>query len=77
MASYKSKGSVRSQHGGRSTAGRVVDESDGLQKPLAATLIQEFQNLKDKFKEDDEYDRGVCLYVFPEFSPWGKTYVHF
>ena len=28
-------------------------------KPLAATLMQEFQSLKDKFKnEDDGNDRG-------------------
>ena len=31
-------------------------------KPLAATLMQEFQNLKDKFKsEDDGIDRGRRL----------------
>lgn len=35
------------------------EEADGGPKPLAATLLQEFQNLKDKFKnEDDGQERG-------------------
>lgn len=36
------------------------EESDSNPKPLAATLLQEFQNLKDKFKnEDDGQERGT------------------
>lgn len=36
----------------------MMDESDGGAKPLAQALLQEFQNLKDKFKnEDDIIDR--------------------
>ena len=47
----------KGRHPGRQT-GQVPDEMNG-EKPLAATLMAEFQNLKDKFKnEDDEYDRG-------------------
>ena len=35
------------------------DGNDQANKPLAATLMQEFQNLKDKFKnEDDSTDKG-------------------
>jgi hypothetical protein len=34
-------------------------ETSAGHKPLAATLLQEFQNLKDKFKnEDDAQDKG-------------------
>ena len=41
---------------------KPVDESDSGQKPLAATLLQEFQNLKDKFKnEDDSNEKGVLI----------------
>ena len=39
-----------------------ISQNENLEKPLAATLFQEFQNLKEKFKnEDDEYDAGECL----------------
>jgi hypothetical protein len=50
--------------------GRQSQETtDPSNKPLAATLLQEFQNLKDKFKNEDEStDRGIfiipCLFVF-------------
>lgn len=41
---------------------RQLEESDSGSKPLAATLMQEFQNLKDKFKnEDDSYEKGEHL----------------
>ena len=46
------------------------DSNDQANKPLAATLMQEFQNLKDKFKnEDDSTDKGHLsivdiLYIF-------------
>eukprot|EP01032_Pedospumella_encystans_P036999 gene36999-41888_t len=43
------KAGSRNQHPGRS----AVDESDLSPKPLSATLLQEFQNLKDKFKNED------------------------
>ena len=33
---------------------KPADDNDGTPKPLAATLLQEFQNLKDKFKNEDE-----------------------
>ena len=37
-----------------------ADMDNSSNKPLAATLMQEFQNLKDKFKsEDDGIDRGI------------------
>jgi hypothetical protein len=38
-----------------------VDELDGASgKPLAAALLQEFQNFKDKFKNEDEaYEKGT------------------
>ena len=37
-----------------------ADMDNSSTKPLAATLMQEFQNLKDKFKsEDDGIDRGA------------------
>ena len=40
-----------------STRGPIDDA--GGDKLLGATLLQEFQNLKDKFKnEDDDQDRG-------------------
>jgi hypothetical protein len=34
--------------------GRGMEETDPSPKPLAATLMQEIQNLKDKFKNEDE-----------------------
>jgi len=50
------KAGSRNQHPGRS----AVDESDLSPKPLSATLLQEFQNLKDKFKnEDGEEIKGI------------------
>ena len=39
----------------------VEESADGVPKPLAATLMAEFQNLKDKFKnEDDVQEKGRC-----------------
>ena len=44
---------------GKNVRGAQGGMSDGSEKPLAATLFQEFQNLKEKFKnEDDEMDSG-------------------
>ena len=41
------------------SAGGDAADSSAANKPLAATLLQEFQNLKDKFKnEDDSQDKG-------------------
>ena len=34
-------------------AGDALVETQG-QKPLTTTILQEFQNLKDKFKNDDD-----------------------
>lgn len=43
-------------------SGRGMDESDQTPKPLAATLMQEIQNLKDKFKNEDEMqEKGALL----------------
>lgn len=37
----------------------AIEDQIGGEKPLGATLLQEFQNLKDKFKnDDDDQDRG-------------------
>jgi hypothetical protein len=51
-----------------------IDESDPAPKPLAATLLQEFQNLKDKFKnEDDGTERGssfILLIFYNSFLPF-------
>lgn len=52
------KAGSRNQHPGRSFA----DESDQSPKPLVGTLLQEFQNLKDKFKnEDGEEIKGASI----------------
>lgn len=41
------------------SAGGDSADTSNANKPLAATLLQEFQNLKDKFKnEDDSQDKG-------------------
>ena len=37
-----------------STVAKGGDAANDPQKPLSATLLQEFQNLKDKFKNDDD-----------------------
>ena len=48
---------------------KPVDESDLSPKPLTATLLQEFQNLKDKFKNEDEtQEKGLI---------WPIIYHHF
>jgi len=60
------KAGSRNQHPGRSFA----EESDQNPKPLVGTLLQEFQNLKDKFKnEDGEEIKGkihncACIVLF-------------
>lgn len=36
-----------------------TEEEQNANKPLTTTLLQEFQNLKDKFKsEDDSQEKG-------------------
>ena len=43
----------------KAAIGKPSEDADSGPKPLAATLLQEFQNLKDKFKnEDDDNDKG-------------------
>ena len=45
------------------------DEQDSSSNPLTATLIQEFQSLKDKFKnEDDGPERGYLKFRRPTLS---------
>jgi hypothetical protein len=39
------------------------ESQDGVPKPLAATLLQEFQNLKDKFKNEDDIQEKGSLYL--------------
>lgn len=40
----------------------VEESSDGVPKPLAATLLAEFQNLKDKFKNEDDIQEKESPY---------------
>ena len=41
--------------------GDAPQETQG-QKPLTATILQEFQNLKDKFKNDDDVqEKGTAI----------------
>lgn len=50
------KGGSRTHNQTRSS----VEETETAPKPLAATLMQEFQNLKDKFKNEDEVqEKGI------------------
>ena len=45
-------------------AGKPSDEAPSEPKPLAVTLLQELQNLKDKFKnEDDDQEKGFEFYA--------------
>lgn len=58
MAAYKSKGVGKNQGQGKGTTGR----SEDVDPKLSSTLMQEFQNLKDKFKnEDEEYEKGTTF----------------
>lgn len=42
-----------------SNQSKAPEDVDGGGKPLAATLLQEFQNLREKLKNEDEYqDKG-------------------
>jgi hypothetical protein len=50
----------RSQLAAKSQVDVSAATDDSNPKPLAATLLQEFQNLKDKFKnEDDTSEKGM------------------
>lgn len=43
-----------------SQAVRGGEDLDGNTKPLSSAILQEFQNLKDKFKNEDEgYEKGI------------------
>ena len=54
--------SGRAQQSARSNQEEGGGESNP--KPLAATLMQEFQNLKDKFKNEDEgQEKGIFIYL--------------
>ena len=61
MASKPSRSSGTGNTGATFT--KPTEESnDGGAKPLAQTLLQEFQNLKDKFKnEDDTQEKGTVF----------------
>lgn len=52
-----------SKSGSRNSIGIAVrnnDETENAPKPLAATLLQEFQNLREKLKsEDDSQEKGT------------------
>lgn len=51
-----------------------MDEGEGGNRPLASTLLQEFQNLKDKFKNEDEVqERGELV----EFGTVGEILFDF
>jgi hypothetical protein len=53
-----SKAGSRNQQASRNGA----EESEQSPKPLTATLMQEIQNLKDKFKNEDELqEKGLFL----------------
>jgi hypothetical protein len=52
MAAYKNKTQSKNSSSRQPTLKSVEDDLNP--KPLAATLLQEFQNIKDKFKNEDE-----------------------
>jgi hypothetical protein len=61
MAAYKSKGVGKGQGQGRGGGAGRAEEMD---PKLSSTLMQEFQNLKDKFKnEDEEHEKGTILKI--------------
>jgi hypothetical protein len=57
-----------------STAGIQRGDADGSgsansQKPIASTLLQEFQNLREKFKnEDDGQEKGLFYLLFTSYQ---------
>lgn len=53
LVAMSTKASLQSSRGSAPRPAPEEAESSGP-KPLAATLLQEFQNLKDKFKNEDE-----------------------
>ena len=54
------KAGSRNQLSAKSQVDVSAAADDSNPKPLAATLLQEFQNLKDKFKnEDDTTEKGM------------------
>lgn len=58
---------MSSKTGSRTSApgrgGSAVEEAESGPKPLAATLLQEFKNLHDKFKDEDSFEKGeICLF---------------
>jgi hypothetical protein len=46
---------TKSPHPG---AGRGGGEGGEFDRPLSHQLVQEWQNLKDKFKDEDRYESG-------------------
>lgn len=62
---------LEDRRGTRENASRGGEESDATQKPLATALLQEFQQLKDKFKsEDGEGDKGKFLPILIAYSSY-------
>jgi hypothetical protein len=59
------KGLGKSNQSSASAAQKSEDESSG-NKPITTTLLQELQNLKDKFKsEDDNVEKGMLIDYTP------------
>jgi hypothetical protein len=62
MAAYKNKTTVGKNASKQQSM--KTTEDDVSPKPLSATLLQEFQNIKDKFKnEDEEGEKGEVVFT--------------
>lgn len=44
------------------------NEEEGAPKPLAASLLQEFQNLREKLKNEDDAEAKGAILLFEYFS---------
>ena len=53
-------------------------EEDAGPKPLTTTLLQQFENLKDKFKnEDDSFEKGNNSFLDSNLFLLNSTYLKY
>lgn len=61
---YGQKKILEDRRGRETNTATKTEESDATNKPLTTALMQEFQNLKDKFKsEDNEGEKGFIHFI--------------
>ncbi len=65
MAAFKNKGTPKALQGSGSG---LRPEEDGSNKPLSTAIMQELQNFKEKFKNDEEDGVKGMIFVIRLFN---------